>query len=331
MCISKVKLFNNTSLPANKENKPLKQYFKSYQIPEILPEKNNFIHQNLCFSGLSPVAQNEKKIVSCTETLHEAWKDPKARSLIENSIKGVNFKYNPDLADKFIEKIDELCSKNNSCEKIYSDLRVYFKEIKPKIKEGLAREKTEKVNKRVNIVKEMLGDIRPETVIDIGCGDGMTTQSLKNGLNLANENVIGLDVCVYSNNNLDFPIKKFDGKNIPVKDESQDLALLFLVLHHVKNPLEYLKEIHRTLKSNGHLIVKEFDAPTKSDKLFNIVIDELWYKVYTPCDNIPLSNNFHRRDFWKKTFEDAGFKIDKFLKNDPNSPCPAFMAMLSKK
>jgi ArsR family transcriptional regulator len=59
-------------------------------------------------------------------------------------------------------------------------------------------------------------------------------------------------------NNVD--LRKGDLAQLPIKDETVDLAVAMLVLHHVPSPLDALAELYRIVRPGGRVLVVEQDA-----------------------------------------------------------------------
>jgi len=93
-------------------------------------------------------------------------------------------------------------------------------------------------------------------IVDIGCGEGIGLEKLKNrfpekfifGIDLEKENVeickrFGLDVILS------------DVYNLPLVDNSIDLCISIDMLEHLKRPSDAIREINRVLKKGGRLIM----------------------------------------------------------------------------
>ncbi len=88
--------------------------------------------------------------------------------------------------------------------------------------------------------------------LDIGTGDGIISELMMK----KNKNVMidGVDI-----ENPEIKNRKnifiYDGKILPFKDNEYDFVLLIDVLHHVKNPSEFLREVKRVSKK--YIIIKD--------------------------------------------------------------------------
>ncbi len=96
-----------------------------------------------------------------------------------------------------------------------------------------------------------------ESVLDIGGGSGMWTQTLEEegiriqpfaidlSLSLLKDRKPS-DVCICGNM-----------ERLPFLDKSFDRTFFFASLHHVKNPGDVLKEASRVLRPGGHVVLRE--------------------------------------------------------------------------
>lgn len=268
--------------------------------------------------------------VSAPSFTHEAWGDPNTRKIIEKSIIDGNFKNTPELGRAFINEIDRLCSLNISEEEIYLRLREFFELLQRNhdLNSGFNNEREERVQRRIKQVHELLSDFKPTSYLDVGCGRGDITKDIQDSLKLSDQRVLGLEVVV--NKEVDFPVKvlQFDGETIPLGTDTYDLITLFTVLHHAERPENLLKDITRVLDPKGYLLVREFDAPTKELKLFNLVMDYMLYYVYNPAPQIPMPGNYLGYNEWQEVFQRSGLKAEKITFPEPDNPYKPFMALL---
>lgn len=102
--------------------------------------------------------------------------------------------------------------------------------------------------------------IRP--ILDFGCGTG----GLSVALSRAGFKTIGIDIslgllkrCKDRETSTQIPILQFDGKNVPLADQSISAAATYGVLMYIPDELlaPLLCEISRTLKPGGELVVME--------------------------------------------------------------------------
>jgi ubiquinone/menaquinone biosynthesis C-methylase UbiE len=134
-------------------------------------------------------------------------------------------------------------------------------------------------------------------VLDVGCGNGFIAHHL-NGL--LGKPVVGLDV----GDNTAARIKylPYDGRHLPVRDQSFDAVLLCYVLHHAHDARLVLNEVSRVLREGGLAIIYEDMPALWWDRLVCWVHDRKWRGVTGPC-------TFQLEHGWRKTFNLAGFEI----------------------
>ncbi len=268
--------------------------------------------------------------ISAPSFTQEAWSDPNIRSIIEKSIIYGNFKNTPEEGKAFLEEMNKLCNSEITEEEIYSKLQDFFKSLQKgcNLNSGFTKEREERVQRRIKQLHELLGNFKPRSYLDVGCGRGDITKEIQDALALLDQKVLGLDVVV--KNNLPVKVLQFDGKKIPLDPNSHDLITLFTVLHHAEQPESLLKDISRVLDPNGYLLVREFDAPSRELKLFNLVMDYMLYKVYNPSPDVPIPGNYLGYEEWLEMFKRTGFQVEKIIFPEPANPYKPFMALLKK-
>jgi ubiquinone/menaquinone biosynthesis C-methylase UbiE len=114
---------------------------------------------------------------------------------------------------------------------------------------------------------ELVGAERPDRALEIGCGAGFVAEGL---MRRYNTSVVGVDIDQEQlriarerhghNENLCF--LESDAANLPFEDEEFDLVLSQMVLHHISEWEETLREVARVLKTNCFYI---FDDAVYTD------------------------------------------------------------------
>lgn len=92
-------------------------------------------------------------------------------------------------------------------------------------------------------------------LLDIGCGHGFFLQIAKE----AGWDAFGLDLCepaVEYANSKGLNVTNFSLLEKNYKDEEFDVVTMFYVLEHLPDPLQYLREIYRILKTDGILFLR---------------------------------------------------------------------------
>lgn len=143
-----------------------------------------------------------------------------------------------------------------------------------------------------------------KTVLDIGASDGKLSYNLSKKLN--NTNFQGIDV--FPQPKTYIPIKKYDGKSIPYKDNTFDCVMLIDVLHHANDQQQVLKEAKRVSKK--YILIKDHFFRNKIGLINLYITDFLGNFAY----NIDLKYKFWNLSTWNKEIKNAKLKKRKLQK-----------------
>ncbi len=139
-----------------------------------------------------------------------------------------------------------------------------------------------------------------EKILDLGAGDGLLAQEIKDQLG---KEVILVDIIDYNYTNL--PLILYDSeKSIPLADDEVDTTILYTVLHHSSDPKHLLKEATRITKQR--LIIKEAYIDNDDIRITNSFFDWFYNRVIGDEDiNVPL--NYLKIEKWKILLKSYGF------------------------
>jgi methionine biosynthesis protein MetW len=105
-----------------------------------------------------------------------------------------------------------------------------------------------------NIIKHT-----PETILDIGCGDGKGVILIANRFNVDFHNVYGVDIndvclkaCQAKFNAIKMDIEK---NELPFRNDIFDLVICNQVLEHLRNYKEVIKDAIRVTRKRGHILI----------------------------------------------------------------------------
>lgn len=138
---------------------------------------------------------------------------------------------------------------------------------------------------------------RGENVLDLGCGSGIFTKKLQEFFGV---NVLGIDIIDHRICNI--PFLKFNGREIPLKDDSFHTVLISFVLHHTEDPIHLLKEAKRIAK---RIIIFE-DIPVGFLSKIRCMIHANWWNFFTR-KSAPL--NFFTEQEWKMIFQELNLSV----------------------
>lgn len=210
-----------------------------------------------------------------------------------------------NLALQVIAILMERISLTDSEKKVFS----IFKKIRIKGKPFLHK-LSEKLKGRekliISQVKPYLYGIKGK-VIDFGAGSGKIAQGLHDKLGLYVE---GYDVRYFKDKNVTVPIKKFNGKRVPVPNNYFEAGVMTNVAHHEEDNERILRELTRIVSKR--LVVIE-TVPIKDkweERERTFVNDALWNRYFNYAD-IPVPGTYETPKGWIKRFLKHGWKVMK--------------------
>lgn len=148
----------------------------------------------------------------------------------------------------------------------------------------------ERTNEHLGIDGEIINHLGlegTETIADIGCSDGTLIQTLIEkyghsgdliGINNIANHFMFMQDKLADLANVQF--KESDARDLPIEDESVDVAILGFLLYHVDHPEQVIAEALRILKPGGKLLIATRD-PGNQGRLWNfmpIITEELQSK-----------------------------------------------------
>lgn len=155
------------------------------------------------------------------------------------------------------------------------ELKEFFNEVAPEWEEISRKYYDQSIKDRIvdmGILKKGM------TVVDLGCGDGYISRSVAGMV----ERVIAIDI---SGKMLEQLNKKAsesgignietietEAQEVPLVDSSVDIAFASMFLHHIEEPEEIIREIHRILRPGGMAVIADFQKH-KNNELKNAMHD----------------------------------------------------------
>jgi len=163
--------------------------------------------------------------------------------------------------------------------------------------------------------KELFGDTKPLTCIDLGCGTGETMEYFQGLFG----RLIG---CDYSQGMLDFAAKKglknaefrlSRSEELPFENGSADIVAMFGIIHHIdaaEKLIRTFSEVHRILKRGGVVAVYDFNP---RNPVSRHIVRTCGIDVGVNLDGYARSafpTTFYSEELIK-ILNDAGFRIAK--------------------
>lgn len=153
--------------------------------------------------------------------------------------------------------------------------------------------------------KKIKSNLIGNSVLDLGCGDGMLLKILNQSFD-----ALGIDVIDYrSKENKFLPFANYsEGGIIDLPDKCVDNTILWTVLHHSDNPIHLLNEAERITRHR--IVLVEGYANDPHVHQINCFFD--WF-ANRPGKNIDVNvpYNFKTTEEWKSLFNKLGCKLIK--------------------
>jgi len=121
-----------------------------------------------------------------------------------------------------------------------------------------------------NLVKQRYSWMRDwiapqETAIELGAGHGLIREFIRD------RKIVLTDV-----SESDFIDMKVDALNLPFSPNSVDVFICSHMIHHVAQPLKFLKSLHTALKPDGRIIIQEINTSLMMRVLLRLMRHEGW-------------------------------------------------------
>lgn len=142
-----------------------------------------------------------------------------------------------------------------------------------------------------------------EKILDFGSGDLSFAVELKR--RLPSLTITGVDVVEFKSIAKDMKFIKYNGVNLPFKDNTFDTVISLYVFHHCQNAEESFRECMRVSKKR--VIFIEAVARNKFEIPFMKLID--WVTNAWKTEKIPLPFQFHTLNEWHTIFKKNNFNL----------------------
>ena len=169
--------------------------------------------------------------------------------------------------------------------------------------------------RRVRVLADLLAGLIPpaESVLDVGCGDGLLArciQDLRPDIQIR-----GIDVMVRDGTHV--PVHSFDGRTIPHGDGEVDVVLFVDVLHHTDDPMILLREAARVARKG--ILIKDH---TRDGLLAGSTLRFMDY-VGNAHHGVVLPYNYWPHRQWLDAFRDMGLTVRAWQDELKLYPLPA--------
>jgi SAM-dependent methyltransferase len=267
------------------------------------------------------------------DELRLGWHTPSVQQMLRRLIHEGIFRADATLGEALLARIDALVATLMPSAEIYDELHRFLKqpENADSFRALFQSDEAARIQRRLGQLIRLLPERwRPGCFVDVGCGTGLVTAGLARHWELAQDHVFGVEVFERSQAGDVFTRLPFVDRRIPLPDGTQDLALLIMVLHHEVDQVGLLRETFRVLRPGGRLIVRETDAFRVDLRLFNQVMEMMYYRVFNQLPGIPNPVLHRSAAEWEFDFDRVGFVPEKIERPEPDNPFTPVHYLLRK-
>lgn len=164
-------------------------------------------------------------------------------------------------------------------------------------------------------------------LLDIGGADGSMGVSIAKMINVDLKDIMLIDVNPQPKEEYKAEGVKYkhgSASQLEVPDDSYDVCILSMVLHHLntfEKQMKCLEEVYRVLKPGGYLFIREHDVHDNNDKIFKYI--HLVYSAVLTNES-SVDDAFNEKEYYlkydeiKNMIKNAGFNVVQPMLKDPN-------------
>lgn len=236
---------------------------------------------------------------SPNKTIAVVWKDRTLRKIFLDIIYQTQLRKCKQLRKPFLNQIDRYVREGLEDAEIYRLIRLFIEGLPVETRKHIQHQGhyrgLNRSNKIIDFAKRH-GPAVIERVLDVGCGDGSITKTLKEKLGLSVEQVHGCDIVApalaLAENQFTFSL--IDGSILPYESQSFDVVYALMSLHHIRDLTGMLREIKRVLRPNGVLIVREHDCVNQGLSDVLDIVHGFYSMVWcTPQEHVSFQDEYY--------------------------------------
>lgn len=216
------------------------------------------------------------------------------------------------LPQLMLDKISSMIASSNDKD-IYDALHELVLAYKVNIKTAEYRG----INRAREISRLLPKNIKFDSYLDIGCGNGENTIAIRDIFNVPIDSTYGCDIKDTSSKDISYTKLEPTNVNLPYKDNFFTFETALMSLHHIPHMDTTIKEIYRTLKPGGYIVVREHDLNRSELGPIIDIMHGLYALVWGfSIEDKNFTTTYYAKylsmDIWKQKFISAGFSVYSF-------------------
>jgi 2-polyprenyl-3-methyl-5-hydroxy-6-metoxy-1,4-benzoquinol methylase/ribosomal protein S27E len=144
-------------------------------------------------------------------------------------------------------------------------------------------------------IENLIGGFKGKKVLDVGCATGMLLNHLKN----KGANVFGVEICTqscrYAYENFGLTIYNGTLENARYESNFFDIIHFSHLIEHLENPIKFMGEIYKILKTGGYVLV----TTPREDSIWSKIFRLKWRSLIP--DHLTLFGRSHLISLLKMT------------------------------
>lgn len=127
----------------------------------------------------------------------------------------------------------------------------------------------------LQLVKQQQRRSKNFNYLDLGCSEGKITKVIVSALSLNRDHAFACDI-FDQKPEPEFTFSLNSVSTLPYRDNQFDFITLFMSAHHFSHVDEIFKEIHRIIKPDGYVLIREHNCTSKDDSIFYNILHALY-------------------------------------------------------
>lgn len=234
--------------------------------------------------------QIQQKPVKGVNQISTIWNNPDLRKHFMQIISNTQLRNCPKIRSIFMSKLNELLLGNNNItdetvyDEMYELIHTHIKNSQEWAeKSSDAYRADNRLERLVKILNKTVPNSNINQILDIGCADGKITSKIGRHFGLPTDCIHGCDVMDTFTEDDDINYVHttiIENQKLPYEDQSMDLVIALMSLHHVQNLNFTLNEIKRVLKPGGLFFIREHNVTSNRLELILDAIHGFYAMVW---------------------------------------------------